>query len=171
MLGSACCEHEAHSSEPDPFETQPSWRSFPSDEDGYRAAIERAVGDAPQQQMANAARAPAAHYKQLRSLATVASRSRSGSPLVITVPVCQPARSSWAAARLSSRMATVPRRAFVRLTSRATALPPVRLVAGLPKGIVLSTEDARFVTEFIDSLFPVNVICRSPSCRPTHRGC
>jgi pimeloyl-ACP methyl ester carboxylesterase len=32
----------------------------------------------------------------------------------------------------------------------------VRLVAGLPKGFPVSTEDARFVTEFIDSLFPVS---------------
>jgi pimeloyl-ACP methyl ester carboxylesterase len=32
----------------------------------------------------------------------------------------------------------------------------VRLVAGLPKGFALSTENARFVTEFIDSLFPVS---------------
>jgi pimeloyl-ACP methyl ester carboxylesterase len=32
----------------------------------------------------------------------------------------------------------------------------VRLVAGLPKGFALSREDARFVTEFIDSLFPVS---------------
>jgi pimeloyl-ACP methyl ester carboxylesterase len=32
----------------------------------------------------------------------------------------------------------------------------VRLVAGLPKGYPLSSEDARFVTEFIDSLFPVS---------------
>lgn len=32
----------------------------------------------------------------------------------------------------------------------------VRLVAGLPKGFVLSREDARFVTAFIDSLFPVS---------------
>jgi pimeloyl-ACP methyl ester carboxylesterase len=32
----------------------------------------------------------------------------------------------------------------------------VRLVAGLPKGYALSSEDARFVTEFIDSLFPVS---------------
>jgi len=32
----------------------------------------------------------------------------------------------------------------------------VRLVAGLPKEFVLSSEDARFVTEFIDSLFPVS---------------
>jgi pimeloyl-ACP methyl ester carboxylesterase len=32
----------------------------------------------------------------------------------------------------------------------------VRLVAGLPKGFALSSKDARFVTEFIDSLFPVS---------------
>ena len=32
----------------------------------------------------------------------------------------------------------------------------VRLVAGLPKGFVMSRDDARFVTEFIDSLFPVS---------------
>jgi pimeloyl-ACP methyl ester carboxylesterase len=32
----------------------------------------------------------------------------------------------------------------------------VRLVAGLPKGFAVSSEDARFVTEFIDSLFPVS---------------
>jgi pimeloyl-ACP methyl ester carboxylesterase len=32
----------------------------------------------------------------------------------------------------------------------------VRLVAGLPKGFPMSSEDARFVTEFIDSLFPVS---------------
>ena len=32
----------------------------------------------------------------------------------------------------------------------------VRLVAGLPKGFAVSGEDARFVTEFIDSLFPVS---------------
>jgi pimeloyl-ACP methyl ester carboxylesterase len=32
----------------------------------------------------------------------------------------------------------------------------VRLVAGLPKGFPMSREDARFVTEFIDSLFPVS---------------
>ncbi|MGB2713955.1 MAG: alpha/beta hydrolase [Vicinamibacterales bacterium] len=32
----------------------------------------------------------------------------------------------------------------------------VRLVAGLPKGFVMSREDARFVTEFVDSLFPVS---------------
>ena len=32
----------------------------------------------------------------------------------------------------------------------------VRLVAGLPKGCAMSGEDARFVTEFIDSLFPVS---------------
>jgi pimeloyl-ACP methyl ester carboxylesterase len=32
----------------------------------------------------------------------------------------------------------------------------IRLVAGLPKGFALSSEDARFVTEFIDSLFPVS---------------
>ena len=32
----------------------------------------------------------------------------------------------------------------------------VRLVAGLPKGFAMSREDARFVTEFIDSLFPVS---------------
>jgi pimeloyl-ACP methyl ester carboxylesterase len=32
----------------------------------------------------------------------------------------------------------------------------VRLVAGLPKGFAISREDARFVTEFIDSLFPVS---------------
>jgi len=31
-----------------------------------------------------------------------------------------------------------------------------RLVAGLPKGFAMSREDARFVTEFIDSLFPVS---------------
>jgi pimeloyl-ACP methyl ester carboxylesterase len=31
-----------------------------------------------------------------------------------------------------------------------------RLVAGLPKGFSMSREDARFVTEFIDSLFPVS---------------
>jgi pimeloyl-ACP methyl ester carboxylesterase len=32
----------------------------------------------------------------------------------------------------------------------------VRLVAGLPKGFAMSSEDVRFVTEFIDSLFPVS---------------
>src|SRR5512144_918673 len=32
----------------------------------------------------------------------------------------------------------------------------VRLVAGLPKGFAMSNEDVRFVTEFIDSLFPVS---------------
>jgi pimeloyl-ACP methyl ester carboxylesterase len=32
----------------------------------------------------------------------------------------------------------------------------VRLVAGLPKGFAISREDARFVAEFIDSLFPVS---------------
>jgi pimeloyl-ACP methyl ester carboxylesterase len=32
----------------------------------------------------------------------------------------------------------------------------VRLVTGLPRGFALSREDARFVTEFIDSLFPVS---------------
>jgi pimeloyl-ACP methyl ester carboxylesterase len=32
----------------------------------------------------------------------------------------------------------------------------VRLVAGLPRGFVLSREDTRFVAEFIDSLFPVS---------------
>jgi hypothetical protein len=32
----------------------------------------------------------------------------------------------------------------------------VRLVAGLTKGCAMSGEDARFVTEFIDSLFPVS---------------
>jgi pimeloyl-ACP methyl ester carboxylesterase len=32
----------------------------------------------------------------------------------------------------------------------------VRLVAGLPKEFAMSREDARFVTEFIDSLFPVS---------------
>jgi pimeloyl-ACP methyl ester carboxylesterase len=32
----------------------------------------------------------------------------------------------------------------------------VRLVAGLPKGFAITNEDARFVTEFIDSLFPVS---------------
>ena len=32
----------------------------------------------------------------------------------------------------------------------------VRLVAGLPKGFAISREDARFVIEFIDSLFPVS---------------
>jgi pimeloyl-ACP methyl ester carboxylesterase len=32
----------------------------------------------------------------------------------------------------------------------------VRLVAGLPKGFAVSSEDARSVTEFIDSLFPVS---------------
>jgi len=32
----------------------------------------------------------------------------------------------------------------------------VRLVAGLPKGFAMSSEDARFVTEFNDSLFPVS---------------
>ena len=32
----------------------------------------------------------------------------------------------------------------------------VRLVAGLPQGFALSRKDARFVTEFIDSLFPVS---------------
>lgn len=32
----------------------------------------------------------------------------------------------------------------------------VRLVAGLPKGAGMSPEDARFVAEFIDSLFPVS---------------
>jgi pimeloyl-ACP methyl ester carboxylesterase len=32
----------------------------------------------------------------------------------------------------------------------------VRLVAGLPKGFAMSGDDARFVAEFIDSLFPVS---------------
>jgi pimeloyl-ACP methyl ester carboxylesterase len=32
----------------------------------------------------------------------------------------------------------------------------VRLVAGLPKGFAMSREDARYVAEFIDSLFPVS---------------
>jgi pimeloyl-ACP methyl ester carboxylesterase len=32
----------------------------------------------------------------------------------------------------------------------------VRLVAGLPRGFAMSREDARFVAEFIDSLFPVS---------------
>lgn len=32
----------------------------------------------------------------------------------------------------------------------------IRLVAGLPKGSAMSREDARLVTEFIDSLFPVS---------------
>jgi pimeloyl-ACP methyl ester carboxylesterase len=32
----------------------------------------------------------------------------------------------------------------------------LRLVAGLPKGFAMTSEDARFVTEFIDSLFPVS---------------
>jgi pimeloyl-ACP methyl ester carboxylesterase len=32
----------------------------------------------------------------------------------------------------------------------------VRLVAGVPKGFAISSEDARFVTEFIDSLFPIS---------------
>lgn len=32
----------------------------------------------------------------------------------------------------------------------------VRLVAGLPQGFAMRSEDARFVTEFIDSLFPVS---------------
>jgi pimeloyl-ACP methyl ester carboxylesterase len=32
----------------------------------------------------------------------------------------------------------------------------VRLVAGLPKAFAMSSKDARFVTEFIDSLFPVS---------------
>ena len=31
-----------------------------------------------------------------------------------------------------------------------------RLVAAVPKGFVMTSEDARFVTEFIDSLFPVS---------------
>ena len=32
----------------------------------------------------------------------------------------------------------------------------IRLVAGVPKGFAMSREDVRFVTEFIDSLFPVS---------------
>jgi pimeloyl-ACP methyl ester carboxylesterase len=32
----------------------------------------------------------------------------------------------------------------------------IRLVAGLPKGFAMSSADVRFVTEFIDSLFPVS---------------
>jgi pimeloyl-ACP methyl ester carboxylesterase len=32
----------------------------------------------------------------------------------------------------------------------------VRLVAGLPKDFAMSRKDARFVTEFIDTLFPVS---------------
>jgi pimeloyl-ACP methyl ester carboxylesterase len=32
----------------------------------------------------------------------------------------------------------------------------VQLVAGLPKGFAMSRDDTRFVTEFIDSLFPVS---------------
>jgi pimeloyl-ACP methyl ester carboxylesterase len=34
----------------------------------------------------------------------------------------------------------------------------VRLVAGLPKGFAMSRDDVRFVTEFIDSLFPVSPV-------------
>ena len=32
----------------------------------------------------------------------------------------------------------------------------IRLVAGLPKGFAMSREDTRYVTEFVDSLFPVS---------------
>jgi pimeloyl-ACP methyl ester carboxylesterase len=32
----------------------------------------------------------------------------------------------------------------------------VRMVAAVPKGFAMTGEDARFVTEFIDSLFPVS---------------
>ena len=32
----------------------------------------------------------------------------------------------------------------------------VRMVAAVPKGFAMTSEDARFVTEFIDSLFPVS---------------
>ena len=32
----------------------------------------------------------------------------------------------------------------------------VRMVAAVPKGFTMTSEDARYVTEFIDSLFPVS---------------
>jgi pimeloyl-ACP methyl ester carboxylesterase len=34
----------------------------------------------------------------------------------------------------------------------------IRLVAGLPKGFAMTSEDVRYVTEFIDSLFPVSAV-------------
>ena len=67
------------------------WRNSSHDEDRDRAAVQRAFGDTPQQQVADTGHSFRADAtRSVRFLATVASKSRSGAPVVITLSTFQP---------------------------------------------------------------------------------
>ena len=80
------------------------------------------------------------HPERIKHLAVLVG-NLPGSPTAVVQP-------SWAK-RLNRQLPLWVLRTF------APSLM-ARLVAGLPKGFPMSGEDARFVTEFIDSLFPVS---------------
>ena len=80
------------------------------------------------------------HPEKVKHLAVLVG-NLPGSPTAIVQP-------SWAK-RFNRQLPLWVLRTFAPSTM-------VRLVAGLPKGFAMSREDARFVDEFIDSLFPVS---------------
>src|SRR5687767_14125925 len=80
------------------------------------------------------------HPERVKHLAVLVG-NLPGSPTAVVQP-------SWAK-RFNRQLPLWALRTFARSMM-------VRLVAGLPKGFAMSSEDARFVTEFIDSLFPVS---------------
>ena len=80
------------------------------------------------------------HPERVKHLAVLVG-NLPGSPTAVVQP-------SWA--KLFNRQLPL----WVLRTSAPSMM--ARLVAGLPKGFAMSSEDARFVTEFIDSLFPVS---------------
>ena len=80
------------------------------------------------------------HPEKVKHLAVLVG-NLPGSPTAVVQP-------SWAK-RFNRQLPLWVLRTFAPSTM-------VRLVAGLPKGFAMSREDARFVAEFIDSLFPVS---------------
>ena len=80
------------------------------------------------------------HPEKVKHLAVLVG-NLPGSPTAVVQP-------SWAK-RFNRQLPLWVLRTFAPSTM-------VRLVAGLPKGFAMSRGDARFVTEFIDSLFPVS---------------
>jgi pimeloyl-ACP methyl ester carboxylesterase len=80
------------------------------------------------------------HPEKVKHLAVLVG-NLPGSPTAVVQP-------SWAK-RFNRQLPLWVLRTFARSMM-------VRLVAGLPKGFAMSREDAQFVDEFIDSLFPVS---------------
>ena len=79
------------------------------------------------------------HPQRVKHLAVLVG-NLPGSPTAVVQP-------SWA--KLQTQLGMWLVRTFAPSTM-------VRLVAAVPKGFAMTREDARFVTEFIDSLFPVS---------------